>query len=221
MATGMAPDSNRVATFYFDSLNVFETEDLKVVVPANTLFSSIEFRYRTDKAADTLFSAIHRIHDEGTPLRGSYIISIRPVHLPNELSSKAVIVQIDKDNKMTSQGGNYDKGTITTRAGSFGTFAVAVDTVPPEITPVTFINKGKFSEDQSISFMIKDDLSGISSYNGFIDGKWALFEYDLKNNLLFYKPDASRIAKNQEHTLELVIADNRNNLRKFKGLFDF
>ena len=221
MTIGMGPDSNRVATFYFDSLNVFETGDLKVVVPANTLFTSIEFRYRSDKEADTLFSPLHRIHDEGTPLRGTYIIAVRPVNLPNELSAKAVIVQIGKDNKMTSLGGNFEKGSITARAGSFGTFAVAVDTLPPEITPVTFVNKGSYTEDQSISFTIQDDLSGISSYNGFIDGKWALFEYDLKNNLLFYHPDASRLSQKQEHTLELVIVDNRNNLSKFKGLFEF
>jgi murein DD-endopeptidase MepM/ murein hydrolase activator NlpD len=220
-ALEMALDSNRVATFYFDSLNVFETGDLKVVVPAKALFTPVEFRYKAEKAADTLFSALHRIHDEGTPLRGTYIISVRPVHLPNELSSKAVLVQIGRDNKITSMGGNFEKGSITARVGSFGTFAVAVDTVPPEIRPVSFVNKGRFTEDQSISFQIKDDLSGIGSYNGFIDGKWALFEYDLRNNLLFYTPDASRLSQNQEHTLELIIVDNRNNLRKFNGRFNF
>jgi murein DD-endopeptidase MepM/ murein hydrolase activator NlpD len=135
-ALEMALDSNRVATFYFDSLNVFETGDLKVVVPAKALFTPVEFRYKAEKAADTLFSALHRIHDEGTPLRGTYIISVRPVHLPNELSSKAVLVQIGRDNKITSMGGNFEKGSITARVGSFGTFAVAVDTVPPEIRQV-------------------------------------------------------------------------------------
>ncbi|OFY56614.1 MAG: hypothetical protein A2Y87_09400 [Bacteroidetes bacterium RBG_13_46_8] len=216
-----APDSNRVATFYFDSLNVFETGDLKVVVPAKALFTPVEFKYKAEKAADTLYSALHRIHDEGTPVRGSLIISVRPIHLPHELSSKAVLVQIGRDNKITSQGGNFENGFITARVGSFGSYAVALDTVAPEIRPVSFMNKGRFTENQSISFQITDDLSGISSFNGFIDGKWALFEYDLKNDLLFYKPDAARLTRNQEHTLELVIADNRNNLRKFKGHFTF
>lgn len=214
-------DSNRMATFYYDSLNVFETGELKVVVPPNALFTSIEFTYKAEKAADTLFSALHKIQDEETPLRSSYIISVRPEHLPPELSSKALLVQISRDNKISSLGGDFDKGYITARAGSFGTFAVAVDTVPPEIVPVSFVNKGRFTEDKSVSFQIRDALSGISSFNGFIDGKWALFEYDLKNNLLFYRPDASMLSQNQEHTLELVIVDNRNNLRKFNGVFFF
>jgi hypothetical protein len=215
------PDPYRVATFYYDSLNVFETGNLKVVVPAEALFTKVEFRYKAEKAADTLFSDLHRIHDESTPLRGSYIISVQPVNLPPELRSRAVVVQIGRNNTITSLGGNYEKGSITARAGSFGTFAVAIDTMPPEIRPVSYVNKGRFTENQVISFQITDDLSGIGSYNGFIDGKWALFEYDFKNNLLFYKPDASRLSQNQEHTLELVIVDNRNNLCKFKGLFTF
>ena len=117
-----------MATFYYDSLNVFETDELKVVVPPNALFTPIEFSYKAEKAADTLFSSLHRIHDEGTPLRGSYIISVRPDHLPPELTSKAVLVQIGRDNKISSLGGDFEKGFITARAGSFGTFAVAVDT---------------------------------------------------------------------------------------------
>jgi len=213
------PDSNRMATFYFDSLNVFETGELKVVVPPNALFTSIEFTYKAGKASDTLYSSLHRIHDEGTPLKASYIISVRPDHLPPELRSKTLLVQIGRDNKISSAGGDFDKGFITARVGSFGTYAVAVDTVPPEIIPVSFVNKGRFAKDQFLSFQIKDALSGINSFNGFIDGKWALFEYDLKNNLLFYRLDASMLSQNQEHTLELVIVDNRNNLSKFKGVF--
>ena len=38
---------------------------------------------------------------------------------------------------------------------------------------------------KNIRFIIKDD-PGISSYNGWIDRQWALFECDAKNNLLFY-----------------------------------
>jgi hypothetical protein len=220
-ARKMVPDSSLVAVFQYDSLNVFETEDLKVVVPADVLFTPVEFTYRAEKAADTLFSALHHIHDEGTPLRRSYIISVRPIHLPPELNSKAILVKIGRDNKITSLGGDFENGYITARAGSFGTYAVAVDTVPPEIRPVSFVNHGRFTENKPVSFQITDALSGIGSYNGFIDGKWALFEYDLKNNLLFYRPDASRISSNREHTLELVITDNCNNLRKFKGVFTF
>ncbi len=215
-------DSTRIVSpFYYDSLNVYETSDFKIAMPAGELFSHIDFRYSAEKASDTLYSALHCVHDERTPVRGSYMLSVKPVSLPEALTSKAILVMIDKDNKITSQGGNYLKGFVTTRTGTFGRFAVAVDTLPPAIRPVSYVSKKTYAENQVISFQIRDNLSGISTYNGYIDGKWALFEYDAKNDLLFYRPDASRLPKNREHTLELVITDRKDNIRKFKGRFYF
>jgi len=213
------PDLKRVAAFYYDSLNVYETHDVRIAIPRDALFTNIDFQYKTEKAADTLFSDLHCIHDEGTPVRGSYIISVKPVNMPLSLTSKAMLVMIDRQNKISGQGGTYAKGFVTTRTGTFGRFAVAVDSIPPEIRPVSFVSKNRYAQNQVISFQISDNLSGISTYNGYIDGNWALFEYDAKNDLLFYRLDASRLAQNQEHSLELVITDKKDNIRKFKGRF--
>ncbi|MBN1413829.1 MAG: M23 family metallopeptidase [Bacteroidales bacterium] len=214
-------DSTCVGTFYYDSLNVYETKDVRIVIPNDALYDHIGFRYKMEKAPDTLFSCLHWIHDERTPVHGSYMVSIKPVNLPDAMTSKAIVVMIDKNNRLISQGGDYAKGLVTSRIGSFGRFAVAVDSIPPEIRPASFISKGKYTPNQAISFQITDNLSGIYSYNGFIDGNWALFEYDAKNSLLFYKPDPSRLAQNKEHILELIVTDNKNNVRKFKGHFYF
>ena len=46
-----------------------------------------------------------------------------------------------------------------------------------------------------IRIKITDNFSGIKSYEPQIDGKWALFEYDQKNNLLIYRFDPERIQK--------------------------
>ncbi|MBN2273822.1 MAG: M23 family metallopeptidase [Bacteroidales bacterium] len=208
-------------SFYYNTVNVYETEQVKIALPNGALFTHIDFRYKAEKAADTLFSALHHVHEESTPVHGTYMISIKPVNLPQALSSKAIIVMIDNKDKISSTGGHYKNGYVTSRAGSFGRFAIFVDTMPPEINPVSFVSKKKYTTHQIISFRIKDDLSGIGTYNGFIDGKWALFEFDAKNDLLFYRPDASRLQQNKEHTLELIITDRKDNIRKFKGRFYF
>jgi hypothetical protein len=216
-----AVDSAAHAVFYYDSLNVFETDDIRIVVPEDALFTNIVFNYHTEMTADTLFSLVHCIHNELTPLHLSYIISIKPVNLPRHLTSKALIAKLEKNNELSSAGGNYTKGFVTTRTNTFGKFVIAIDSLPPEIAPVSFLNNNHYSATQIISFRVKDNLSGINSYNGFIDGNWALFEYDAKNDLLFYKIDASRLSPNQNHTLELIITDNKNNIRKFTGSFYF
>jgi hypothetical protein len=52
-------------------------------------------------------------------------------------------------------------------------------------------------------------LSGIQSYNGFIDGKWVLLEYDAKNDLL--TGSLAQVSKGQ-HELKLIVKDYKNNI---------
>jgi hypothetical protein len=214
-------DSSVVASFYYDSLNVFETENIKIVVPQDALFDNIAFSYSKEKPNDSLISDIHIVHNELTPLNKPYILSVKPFNLPHHLLIKALIVQVDKNNNLTAVGGNYTKGYVTATVKKFGKFAIALDSVPPQIIPITFVNKKKYVENQLISFKVMDNLSGISTYNGYIDGKWALFEYDPKKDLVFYKTDAARLAHDQLHHLELIITDNKNNISKFSGYFYF
>lgn len=42
-----------------------------------------------------------------------------------------------------------------------------------------------------IQVKIGDALSGIDSYNGYIDGKWVNFYYDAKNDLMEYVIDGN------------------------------
>jgi hypothetical protein len=40
-----------------------------------------------------------------------------------------------------------------------------------------------------MSFRISDNLSGIKSFNGYIDGKWILMEFDTKTASLWHTFD--------------------------------
>ena len=60
-------------------------------------------------------------------------------------------------------------------------------------------------------FTIRDDLSGIEKYEGYIDNNWTLFEYDPKRDLLLYKFDESRLTGESQHELELYVSDERGN----------
>ena len=65
---------------------------------------------------------------------------------------------------------------LTTKLKSFGGFSVAVDTLAPTIKGLN-IYRGKTMTSSTIRMTIKDDMSGIKSYRGEIDGKWILMEY--------------------------------------------
>jgi hypothetical protein len=72
-----------------------------------------------------------------------------------------------------------------------------------------------------ISFNIADSLSGIRKYAGYIDKKWALFEYDAKNDLLNYSIDGSRLDKNKIHHIDIYVTDNKQNITRYKADFYF
>jgi hypothetical protein len=146
-------------------------------------------------------------------------IDIAADSLPARLREKALLVWFDSNGKRSSAGGAYRDGVVSVTSGAFGVFAIGVDTVPPVITSINIKNGANMRGVKTMRFKITDDFSGISSYNGWIDGLWALFEYDAKNDLLYYTFDADRLTKNTQHTLELKVSDNKGNTAQYKANF--
>ena len=72
------------------------------------------------------------------------------------------------------------------------------------------IIKGK----NSLRLRIKDELSGIKSYSGYLNGNWAFFEYEPKSNLIFHNL-SDGIIKNGENELIIKFEDGVGN----KGLY--
>jgi hypothetical protein len=214
-------DSTVVGRFFCDSLNVYENHDIRIAVPQDALFDNVDFQYKRIINDSISFSAIHQVQNIYTPLFKSYILSIKPVGLPASLNTKALIASRGSKGNWVSQGGEYKNGFVTTRVKVFGQFIVTVDTVSPIIRPMAFNPGGRYAEGQVISFNIADSLSGIRKYAGYIDKKWALFEYDAKNDLLNYSIDGGRLDKKMIHHIEIYVTDNKENVTHYKSDFYF
>ncbi|QXU40203.1 M23 family metallopeptidase [Pedobacter sp. D749] len=198
----------------YNKVNEFNTDDIKVVFPQGTLYSDLNFTYKKlPKPTGNAWSALHQIHNRHTPLHIGFNISIKADNLPENLKNKALIV----NSNGSSQGGFFENGYVKATPKNFGSFYIAIDTIPPRIIPVN-ISEGKNMAGLSkIFFKISDNLSGIKSFNGYIDGKWALMEFDTKTATLWHSFD-ERTASGK-HTLELVVADMKENTRKYKVTF--
>ncbi|MET4081578.1 hypothetical protein ABIB40_001527 [Pedobacter sp. UYP30] len=97
---------------------------------------------------------------------------------------------------------------------TFGSFYISVDTLAPTIVPLN-ISQGKNMADvPKMRFKIRDNLSGIKSFNGYIDDRWVLMEFDAKTATLWYSFD-DKITKGK-HTLNLVVSDMKDNLKEYK-----
>src|SRR5690606_2452745 len=111
--------------------------------------------------------------------------------LEKQLQEKALLVTVDTlTQEISAAGGQYDNGWITGDIRTFGNYAVALDTVPPQIVPLSIRDKSALTESSRIRFRISDGLSGINEIVGTLDGKLALFEYDAKTNMIVHYFDA-------------------------------
>ena len=57
-------------------------------------------------------------------------------------------------------------------------------------------------------------LSGLKSYNAYVDGEWILLEYDAKNKKLTHYFDGK--INSGQHELEIVVKDMVDNEKRLK-----
>jgi hypothetical protein len=211
-------DKNIIAMPY-NRTNRFSSEKISVTIPEGALYDTLLFSYKTAKGTSGMLSDLHYIANIYTPLQKPFSISIKPDIIPSGKESKMLIVHSGDDQKPSGVSSRWNGEYLTADVLSFGKYYVGIDTIPPVISANGLIQGANLSGRKDIRIKITDELSGIKSYEGTIDGNWALFEYDQKNDMLVYRFDESRISKRSEHNLLLKVSDNKDNIRIYKCNF--
>jgi hypothetical protein len=199
--------------FHYDQKNEFINAKVKVSIMPGNLYDDVDFTWSTLPKKPGTFSVIHCIHNRYTPIHDAYDLWIKPDSNIGKFADKAVIVSTAG----ACEGGVYQDGFVKAQARTFGDFYIRIDTVPPVITPLNIHNGAEMSKLRGIFLRIGDNLSGIKSYNGKIDGKWVLMEWDYKTKVLSYTFTADTPAG--KHIFELNVTDNKNNNSRFTADF--
>jgi len=195
----------------FDQSFSFRAEGFSLNIPKGALYQNDYFEYRSDSTdSKNVFSDVHIVHKPEVPIHSWLTMEIVPTRLPIDKQDKAGIVRVNSNGSVAWMGGSYENGVVRTRIRNFARFAVGVDDKKPTIRPINFSANKKVSARSQIRFRINDSLSGIKSYEGRIDGKWVLFEYDAKYSLITFRMDDS--IPSGPHTLEMKVTDNKDNV---------
>ena len=104
---------------------------------------------------------------------------------------------------------------IYANTSSLGRYIISRDTLEPEIKPINFKNNANIKGKRSLRLRLKDELSGIKKYSSYINGIWALFEYEPKSNLIFHNL-SDGIINNGENELIIKYEDGVGN----KGIYN-
>ena len=151
--------------------------------------------------------------EDKNPFRSSITIKI-PQAISDTLELRQSFIGRVKDEKITYINSKRDDSYIYAKTSSLGKYIISRDTVKPDIRPINFKQNSNISNRSSIRLRLKDDISGIKSYNAFLNGKWALFEYEPKLNLIFHNI-SDKIINEGENTLIINYQDGVGN----KGIY--
>jgi len=213
----LSADFSPVYNAYFncEEVNTFQAGGVEISMPRGALYDDIYFDYSVSDKNPGGYSLLHSIHHSDVPVHQFYRLAIEAINLPDNLRSKATIAQFLGNNKFNCLGGTWEGNQLTTRTRNFGSFCIMVDTIKPEIRPVNFTSAAELKSLKSFKFNISDNLSGIQSYRGEIDGKWILLNYDSKNSLLEYQFDSQRVNTGVQHKMVIRVTDQLANSKSY------
>ena len=191
--------------------NVFALENTEVIFPEKIFYEDFYMDFRVKN--DTVY-----LHNGTVPVHANYTLNIDSKKYSEEKMKKMFVAKIE--GKKLDYLPTYRKGTIfSAKTRELGTFCLANDEINPKTAILKVIEGANLTKESTISFRISDDLSGINTFNGYLNGKWILFEYEYKQKRLTYKLSdkvAPEIGKNE---LKLIVADNVGNTTIFETSF--
>jgi len=207
-----------IPVFFFKKQNLIIGKNATVNIPGKSAYNSMLVSYH-EEPNPRAFSKAIIVGDKCQPLHAEFELKVR-TSIPSELAEKAFVAR-GSNTTFSYIGGDYSNGSISTTSSEFGRFFVDVDTTAPKVEPRQKVLGALIPTNGVLLFAVSDDKTGIDTFDVYIDGKWAVAEYDTKNSLAIVRLDEERIGTGRKHEIEFYIADKVGNIGFIKSLFYF
>ena len=149
-----------------------------IEIDKNTFYDDLLLNISYD--SDTL-----DLGKEKNPFRSSLRIKL-PHKIIDTMQLRQSFVGKIINDRVSYLSSKKNNSYIYTNTSSLGRYTISRDTLEPEIKPINFKNNSSIKGKRSLRLRLKDELSGIKKYSSYINGIWALFEYEPKSNLIFH-----------------------------------
>lgn len=207
--TTIAPVEHREKyALKWDKVNYLQEPGLELVIPKGMLYDDVLLNYSV-RADSGNIAFTYQLNDTRIPMHNACDLRIGLRRRPVEDVTKYYVAGVTARGGKYRIGGKYEDGVMKVRIRDLGTYTVAVDTVPPVITPV---NQAQWGRTGKIIFKAKDKETGINTYRGTIDGKYALFgkPNSISGNLVC-ELDPKHVEKGGKHVVEMTVTDGCGN----------
>ena len=176
--------------------NDFEFKNSHVNIPKNTFLKNRKIKI--EHPNDTL-----KIINPYIPLYKNIKIKFKN---PNNNKGNYLAVKDYNNKELFASSKLNPLNYFELKTKKLGLYFIKNDSLSPEISPLNFKNGDWVSNKKYLKFKILDKQSGIKKYKGKINGKWMLFEYEYKKNLISYEFDSFYLSKSKNE-VEIEVED--------------
>jgi len=191
--------------------NVFHFQNETIIFPKHSAYYDFYLQHKN------LHNGFE-LSNKGVPLHKSMQIKRSIKDIPDKLRPYAFIGKLSKKGNLYALHTQQKNDSLIAYSKYFGKFQVGYDSIAPKIKESNFKKNGKLSNYHYLKLKIWDDKTGIASYNGYIDDKWVLFEYDYKTATITYN-FSDRKLKGYKHKLTIEVTDKMGNKSFFTSTF--
>ncbi len=173
------------------------TETANFHIPPGAFYDTTFFTY---EYKDDIFY----IHDTETPLHRYINVELKTTFDGDKAHTH--VYSMDRSGKIYFEGGNWGLNGISFRTRSLGRYFIRTDTIPPSVR----FEKMHHGE---VYLKVSDELSGVKTYNAYLNGEWLLLHYDYKINSLW----SERLDKTKHlsGTLKVIVTDEAGNTLEY------
>jgi murein DD-endopeptidase MepM/ murein hydrolase activator NlpD len=188
----------------------YEQGNYSFFFPAGTFYD--DFYVDFDVKDNFLF-----INNKNIPVHSSYNITLKDAGV-SEADRKKTFIATYTGTRAGYNDTWYKDGAYNTKVKVLGKFGLAKDTLAPKISITKPIEGKWLSKQKTLDVFIRDDLSGIKKYDCYINGKWAMFEYNYKSGKLTHD-FSDKIFTDGRNELKVIVSDNVGNSAIFETYF--
>ena len=194
-----APVQEEQEVLHYDRSYSLDLSGATLELEAGTLSASVPKEMKIEK--DTVSGRdIFVLSEKDVPLLKKARLSVA-----GEFDRKALICEVDRYGRKYPLATQWREEGLTAEIGYLNRYTVVEDRQPPVIS---FL--GKFP-DGSLKFKIKDDFSGIETYRGEVNGRWCLFSYDPRYNLMRCSLREPVFVSGQVNEVKIIVEDRVGN----------
>jgi hypothetical protein len=191
-----------------DQINIYETDQIQVVIPEKGIYDSIYFNHSVRaKTASTGYSAIHDVQTYQVPVHSMFTVRLKADNaIPYPLRDRMLIRKITKTDTDVRKA-NWELGWYTSSFREFGSFQLIADDIPPQMGVSGITDGANASKAARIVVSVTDNNDAIRNFRAELDGKWLMFSQ--KGRTFTYKFDEHCLPGN--HILKLSVEDEAGN----------